>query len=181
MNFLELVQSRQSTRAYDMNKPVESEKLNRILECAHLSPSASNAQPWHFIVVTEPELKNKISDATALRILGMNHFTKQAPVHIVVVQESVNLESKVGSLIKKHDYAEMDLGIATAHLVLAARAEGLDTCIMGWFNEKKIKGLLNIPRSKRARLVITLGYSTQPLRNKIRKPFEEVISFNSYK
>ena len=80
MDFKSLVLTRQSDRSY-LDQPVEKEKLAAILECARLSPSACNAQPWHIIVVDDPEMKNKLADATSEKILGMNHFTKQAPVH----------------------------------------------------------------------------------------------------
>ncbi len=181
MDFLEFVSTRQSDRVFDPDKPVEREKLERILQAVQLAPSACNAQPWRLIVVDEPELKNKIADATSSRVLGMNHFTKQAPVHIVLVEENVNLSSGIGGLVKRKDYAQYDLGIATAHLVLAAHAEGLGSCIIGWFNEARMRELLNIPKSKRVVLDVVLGYSTQPFREKKRKSLEEIISFNRYK
>ena len=181
MDFLELVSSRQSVRAFDPDRSVEKEKLERIIETARLAPSACNAQPWSFVLVDEPELKNKVADATSSRVLGMNHFTKQAPVHLLLVEEKVNISSGIGGWIKKKDYAQMDLGIVAAHIVLAAQAEGLGTCIVGWFDEDKIKDLLNIPSSKRVWLDIIIGYSNQPLRKKSRKPIEKIVSYNSYK
>lgn len=181
MDFLDLVSSRQSVRAFDPERIVEKEKLERIIEIARLSPSACNAQPWSFVVVDEPELKNKVADAASSRVLGMNHFTKQAPVHLLLVEEKVNLSSGIGGWIKKKDYAQLDLGIVAAHIVLAAQEEGLGTCIVGWFDEEKVKGLLNIPSSKRVWLDIVMGYSTQPLRKKSRKPIEKIVSYNSYK
>jgi len=181
MDFLELVKNRQSVRSYDTERPVEKEKIERILEAAQLSPSACNAQPWHIIVVDDPELKNKVADATSARALGMNHFTKQAPVHLVLVEEKVNLSSGIGGWVKQKDYAQMDLGIIAAHIVLAAQAEGLGTCILGWFNEPAMRELLSIPDSKRVWLDITVGYSTQPLRQKKRKEMKEVVSYNTYK
>ena len=181
MDFLELVSSRQSVRAFDPERPVEREKLDRIIEIARLAPSACNAQPWSFVLVDDPELKNKVADATSSRVLGMNHFTKQAPVHLVLVEEKVNLSSGIGGWVKKKDYAQMDLGILAAHIVLAAHAEGLGSCILGWFNESAMRELLSIPDSKRVWLDITIGYSAQPIREKKRKSINEIVSFNSYK
>ncbi len=181
MNFLQLVSSRQSDRAFDPDRPVEKEKLERILEATRLAPSACNAQPWHMIVVDDPELKNRVADATSERILGMNHFTKQAPIHIVLVEEKVNLTSGIGGWVKQKDYAQMDLGIAAAHIVLAAQAEGLGSCIVGWFNEPKMRELLSIPDSKRVWLDIVIGYSTQPVRSKKRKANSDIVSYNKYK
>ena len=181
MDFLELVSSRQSVRGFDAERQVEKEKIARIVEAARLAPSACNAQPWSFVVVDEPELKNKVADATSSRILGMNHFTKQAPVHMLLVEEKVNLSSGFGGWVKKKDFAQMDLGIVAAHIVLAAQAEGLGTCIVGWFDEDKVKSLLNIPSSKRVWLDIIIGYGTQSLRKKSRKSTDSVLSYNTYK
>ena len=181
MDFLELVSSRQSVRAFDPERPVEREKLDRIIEVARLAPSACNAQPWSFVLVDDPKIKNKVADATSSRVLGMNHFTKQAPVHLLLVEEKVNISSGIGGWVKKKDFAQMDLGIVAAHIVLAAQAEGLGTCIVGWFDEDKVKELLNIPASNRVWLSIVIGYGTQPLRKKSRKPIEKIFSHNSYK
>jgi len=181
MDFLEFVSTRQSDRAFDPERPVEKEKINRIVEAARLAPSACNAQPWRLIVVDDPELKNRVADATSVRALGMNHFTKQAPVHIVLVEEKVNLTSGVGGWMKQKDYAQMDLGVMAAHIALAAHAEGLGSCILGWFNEPAMREILSIPGSKRVWLDIAIGYGMQPLRPKKRKPLEEVVSYNGYK
>lgn len=181
MNFYELVNHRQSTRAYDTDRSVDREVIQRILEAGRLAPSACNAQPWHFIVVDQPELKNKVADATSARLLGMNHFTKQAPVHIIVVEEKPNLSSGIGGIVKDKHFAFLDIGIAAAHICLAAEAEGLGSCILGWFNESKVKDLLNIPKGKRVVLDIVVGYPAQALRDKKRKPVEEVVSYNTYK
>lgn len=179
--FYKLVEQRQSTRAFDPDKKVDRETIARILEAGRLSPSACNAQPWHFIVVDDPELKNEVADATASRILRINHFTKQAPVHILVVEEKVNLSSGFGGMVKGKQFAFLDIGIAAAHICLAAEAEGLGTCILGWFAEEKVKKLLNIPENKRVVLDIVIGYSAQEVRDKKRKSMEEVVSFNTYK
>ena len=179
--FYELVKKRQSTRAFETTRGVDREIIARILEAARLAPSACNAQPWHFIVVEEPELKNKVADAASARLLGMNHFTKQAPVHIIVVEEKVNISSGIGGIVKDKHFAFLDIGIAATHICLAAEAEGLGSCILGWFAESKIKNLLNIPDNRRVVLDIIIGYLAQPLRVKKRKPIEEIVSYNTYK
>ncbi len=181
MDFLELVKKRQSTRAFVKDKPVEKEKVERIIEAGRLAPSACNAQPWHFVVVDDPLLKDKVADAASAKLLGMNHFTKQAPVHIVVVEEKVNITSGIGGAIKDKHFAFLDIGISAAHICLAAEAEGLGSCILGWFNESKMKKLLNIPDSKRVILDIIIGYPAQETRPKKRKKTEEVVSYNTYK
>jgi nitroreductase len=180
--FLDFLQQRQSVREY-ASKPVEPEKLARCLEAARIAPSACNAQPWKFIVVDDPELKDRVADhTTAGRLVPMNHFTRQAPLLVVIVHERPNITSKIGSIIKDKPYTLMDIGITALQFCLQATAEGLGTCIMGWFNEKKVKEALNIPKSKRAELIITLGYPADgyPLRPKIRKKTADICSYNTY-
>ena len=178
MDFLRLVMSRQSDRAYDKEHSVEPEKLERILEAARLAPSACNAQPWKFVVVTDRELSRKVGKAAAG--LGMNKFAKDAPVHILIVEESANITSLLGGKVKDKHFPLIDVGIAASHIVLAAESEGLGSCILGWFDEKEIKQLTGIPASKRLLLDIIVGYPLKEKRKKIRKVKEKVISYNGY-
>ncbi|VFB14647.1 NADH dehydrogenase/NAD(P)H nitroreductase [Bacteroides heparinolyticus] len=178
MDFLQLAASRQSDRAYDKARVVEPEKLERILEAACLAPSACNAQPWKFVVVTDPELSVKVGKAAAG--LGMNKFAKDAPVHILIVEESMNVTSFLGAKIKDKYFPLIDIGIAASHIVLAAESEGLGSCILGWFDEKDIKKLTGIPANKRLLLDIAVGYPLKEKRKKLRKPKEKVISYNNY-
>ena len=181
MDFLELVAKRQSTRAYDAARAVEPEKLERCVEAVRLAPSACNAQPWKLVIVTDPVLKNKLADAASSRLLGFNHFTRQAPVIVVLVREDPNLTSKLGTVLKDKPYTIMDAGIAAEHFCLQATDEGLGTCILGWFDEPKVKELLGIPKKKRAELMITLGYPAKAeTRQKIRKAKEQICSYNMY-
>ncbi|MDT8400406.1 MAG: nitroreductase family protein [Bacteroidales bacterium] len=176
---LEFIVSRQSERGYH-EKAVENDKLERILEAGRMSPSASNSQPWKFIVVNEPGLREKVAMAASARELGFNTFIGHAPVLIVVVKEKGKVISRVGGTLKDKDYSLIDIGIAVENICLQAYAEGLGTCIIGWFNEKKVKELLAIPASRRAELIITLGYPSGSLRSKRRKDPDEVISYNKY-
>ena len=179
MDFLRLVMSRQSDSAYDKEHSVEPEKLERILEAARLAPSACNAQPWKFVVVTDRELSRKVGKAAAG--LGMNKFAKDARVHILIVEESANITSLLGGKVKDKHFPLIDVGIAASHIVLAAESEGLGSCILGWFDEKEIKQLTGIPASKRLLLDIIVGYPLKEKRKKIRKVKEKVISYNGYK
>lgn len=178
MDFQQLINSRQSDRAYDKERPVEREKLDRILEAGRLSPSACNAQPWKFVVVTDRELARKVGKAAAG--LGMNKFAKDAPVHILVVEESANITSLLGGKVKGKHFPLIDIGIAAAHIVLAAESEGLGSCILGWFDEKEMKELTGIPESKRLLLDIVVGYPLKEKRKKSRKQKEKVISYDKY-
>ena len=181
MEVHQILSLRQSERSYS-DKPVEPDKLARCLEAARIAPSACNSQPWKFVVVDDPQLKDKVAGyTTAGPLVSMNHFTRQAPILVVVVRESPNFESKIGTLLKDKPYTLMDIGIVAHQFCLQATAEGLGSCILGWFNEKKVKELLHIPRRKRAELIITLGYSaSQTLRPKVRKKLDEIFCHNRY-
>lgn len=176
---LDLITSRQSVRKYS-DRLLEKEKLDRIIEAGRMAPSACNAQPWKFIVVTDPELVLKIAEAASAKLIGMNSFVAEAPVILVIVREKPNFSSKVGSTIKNKDYSLIDIGIATENICLQAKAEGIGSCIIGWFDEKMLKKLLDIPKSKRVELIITLGYSLSEQREKRRKPAAETVSYNKY-
>jgi len=176
---LELIAGRQSDRKY-LDIPVEREKIERILEAGRISPSACNAQPWKFIVVDKAELKTKIAKAAAAKLIGMNVFINQAPMLIVIVREKPNFSSKVGATIKNKDYSRIDIGIAAENICLQAEAEGLGSCMVGWFDEPLLKKLLSIPGSNRVELIITIGYSRSEQREKKRKPVNEVVSYNKY-
>lgn len=178
--FLDLVRQRQSVRGYT-SRFVEPEKLERCLEAARLAPSACNAQPWTFIVVDDVDLKNRLADATADRWLPLNHWTKQAPVHVVIVVERANLTSRIGAKVKKRDFSWMDVGIAAEHFCLQAAAQGLGTCMLGWFKEGRVRRLLHIPPSKRVGLIITVGYPADDItRPKIRMPLDRMVRRNRY-
>jgi nitroreductase len=176
---LELITSRQSDRKYS-NKPVAKEQLDRIIEAGRMAPSACNAQPWKFIVVTDPELKEEIAKAASARVLGMNSFVAQAMAIIVIVRERPNFSSKIGGTIKNKDYSLIDIGIASENICLQARAEGLGSCMIGWFDEDEVRKILGIPEKKRVELLITLGYSLSEYRTKKRKPEDEVVGYNKY-
>jgi len=176
---LEMIIRRQSDRKYS-DKPVENEKLERIIEAGRMAPSACNSQPWKFIIVTDPALLRDLGEAASEKLLGMNSFVDQAPALIVIVREQPNFSSKIGGTIKRKDYSHIDIGIATENICLQAMAEGIGSCILGWFDEKKVRKILGIPSSKRVELLLTLGYSLSEHREKKRKPKEVTVSYNKY-
>ena len=176
---LELMKTRQSDRTYEA-RSVESEKVERIVEAARMSPSACNAQPWKFIIVDDPGLINKLAEAASAKVIGMNSFVQQAPLQVVVVREKANMSSRIGSTIKRKDYSLIDIGIAAENICLQAAAEGLGSCMIGWFDEKKVREILAIPASKRVELLITIGYPGKSTREKRRKPKGETVSLNNY-
>ena len=180
MSFLDLVNKRYSVRNYKTT-PVPQEKIVRCIEAARLAPSACNSQPWKFIIVDNPELVNEVAKAAFEGLLDFNHFAFKAPVLVLIVSERENLSAKFGSIVKKKNFSLMDIGIAAEHFCLQAAEEGLGTCIIGWFNEKKVKKILSIPRFKRVELVITAGFSAdEKIPLKKRKSIDEILSCNKY-
>lgn len=176
---LELIKCRQSDRKYS-NKPIEGDKLERIIEAGRMSPSACNAQPWKLIVITDNELVQGVAEASTSKVIGINTFVAQAPVLIIIVREKANLTSKLGATIKEKDFSLMDIGIVAENICLQAKAEGIGSCMLGWFDERSVRKLLGIPRFKRVELIITLGYSLSEQRDKKRKPLSDTVSFNRY-
>ena len=173
MNFSEIAKNRQSCRYFDNTKQVEEEKIKAILESTVLSPSACNAQPYHF-TVCKGEKAKEVAEAT--RGMGMNKFTSDVPVMIVISEEAYNKTAGVGAILKDNDYRSIDIGIACAYLTAEATAQGLETCILGWLDDKKIRKICNLKHP--VRLVIALGYPKEnyELREKKRKDFSELVT-----
>lgn len=177
MSFLELVKKRQSVRKY-LSKKVPREVLDKCLEAARLAPSACNSQPWSFIVVDDRDLINKVAERCFRGIYSINYFAKNAPVLIIVVTERSKYIAALGGYLRGVKYSLIDIGIACEHLILQAQEEGLGTCWLGWFNEKKIKETLGIPKSKKVDVIISAGYpANEDMRGKIRRPLNEIRMF----
>lgn len=177
--FLELAQKRQSVRSYKPD-PVPRELTEKCLEAARIAPSACNTQPWRFLVIDDPSLKEKLCDKIFSGLYSVNSYAKQAPVIVAVISQKTSFITKVGGFLRCTAYYLMDIGIAVEHFVLEACELGLGTCWIGWFNEKEAKKLLNIPKTEKLDCVISLGFSSEPLRPKNRKPIEEIRSYNKY-
>lgn len=176
MDFYELVERRQSDRHYS-NKPVEREVIEKCLRAASFAPSDHNTQPWKFVVVDDPDLTQKVGAAAAG--FGMNKWTSKSPVIVAVVIDQP-MGSFLGGFLLGKNFALMDIGMAVENFCLQATDLGLGTCVLGSFDERKIKKLLGIPRGKRMPLMISAGYPRGLVRDKKRKPLEEVVSYNKF-
>ena len=174
MNFMEIARSRQSCRSFDENRAVEREKLDAVLDAAILAPSACNGQPYHFIVCTGQMAKDA---AKCTMGMGFNKFADKAPVIIVILERPYIKTTALGARLKKIDYRSIDIGIAAAYLTAEATAQGLDSCILGWIDDAKLRQVCQL--EGKAHLVIALGYAAPgtKLRKKIRKDREELITF----
>lgn len=172
--FSEIAEKRQSCRAYDPDREVEKEKLDAVLDSCRLAPSACNGQPYHITVCSGEKAKKAASLVTGM---GMNKFATDAPILLVLSEESYVPSAAMGAKLKKNDYRSIDIGIAAAYLTAEAEAQGLATCILGWFDNEKIMSLCGL--DKPVRLVITLGYAKEgyALREKKRKDLKDLVTF----
>lgn len=172
MNFYEIACMRQSCRSYDGTRAVENEKIEAILASTRLSPSACNGQPYR-LTVCRGESAKEVAKATTG--MGMNRFALDAPVMIVISEEPYVKSAALGAKVKGNDYRSIDIGIAAAYLTAEATAQGLGSCILGWFDDDKIRKICHLEHP--VRLVITLGYAKagDSLREKKRKSEEELI------
>ena len=169
MELKEVIRKRQSTRSY-LDKPVPDEKLNNILEAARLAPSASNRQPWKFIVVKKHERVQELAEAA-----NGQKFVGEAPVIIAAV--ATNAEHVMPCGVPSHP---VDLAIAVDHMTLAAVDEGLGTCWIGAFSQQRVKEILGIPPEHRVVVLLLIGFPEKEKAVKVRKSFEEIVCYESF-
>jgi nitroreductase len=175
-NFLELCRQRHSCRSYK-HKKVPDELINKCIECARLAPSACNKQPWRFSVVKDKKLLQEIASDALLPALPMP-WVKDAPVIIVMSVEKSFVTHTLAPLLSGLNYQLIDAGIAGEHLVLAAESLKLGTCWIGWFNEKRIRKILKLPKKLRVVSLFTLGYPDDGYysqNHSSRKNIEEIV------
>ncbi|MFO8060428.1 MAG: nitroreductase family protein [Bacillota bacterium] len=161
---MEAIQARRSVRNYKPD-PVPESDLEAILEAARLAPSASNRQPWKFVVVTDPDRR-----AALCRAARNQAFVGQAPVVIVAVA----LEPDQTMMCGVERYA-VDLAIAVDHITLAAADRGLGTCWIGAFDQEQARTIAGVPDQYKVVTVLPLGYPADEPRPKSRKTLNEIV------
>ena len=169
MNLYDAIKARYSVRAYQ-DRDVEQEKIDRIMEAARLAPSASNRQPWKFVLVRDAETRKKL-----VSICHNQEFVGQAPVVIAGVGLSPN---RIMSCGVPSD--PVDVAIAMEHIALAAVAEGLGTCWIGSFDQERICELLGIPDNAKVVQVMTLGYPADEPKYRDRKSLDEIVCYEKF-
>ena len=169
MDIKEVIQKRYSCRSYE-DTPVPEEKLKSILEAARLAPSASNRQPYKFIIVKNKEKREKLAEAAAGQI-----FIGEAPIIIA----GVSLEPERIMSCKVPAYA-VDIAIAMEHMALQAFAEGLGTCWIGAFSQEEAKKVLEIPEEYKIVALMPFGYPADSPGPKDRKNLDELVSYEKY-
>lgn len=168
MNFLELVKKRHSVRHY-AQQVVEKEKLDYILDCARLAPSAVNKQPWTFIVVQSDSQKQKLA-----KCYPAKWFT-EAPVYIVVC---VNTDIAWKRQFDNKNHADIDGAITTEHICLAAAEQGLGTCWVCNFDVAMCKENLDLEAYIQPIAIIPIGHPiSKEHQLSTRKEINEIVSY----
>ena len=174
--FIKLIAKRKSCRNYS-SKKVSTEVIDNCLEAARHAPSACNKQPWKFVIVRKAVTIEKIYTKALLPCLPMP-WIQNAPVIIAICAESDFITHKLAPFISNIDYKLVDIGIAGEHIVLAAEIQGLGSCWIGWFKEKKVKKILGIPRKIKVISLMTLGYPKEENTEIREKKSIEEISYS---
>lgn len=169
MEIHEAIRARKSVRSY-LDKPVEQDKLDRVLEAARLAPSASNRQEWRFVVVREPGKRQALASAARQPFIG------EAPVILACCAETDHHRMRCG-----HECFLVDVAIAMDHLTLAAVAEGLGTCWIGAFDAGEVRRILGIPREIEVVELMPLGYPADPAPvPKSRRTLAEIVRYDAW-
>jgi nitroreductase len=163
MTVFEAIEKRYSCRDY-LGKPIEAQKLSRILESARLAPSAKNLQDWRFVVVTEPEKRARLAEAA-----NNQKFLARAGAIIIGCSNS-NETMRCGQPV-----APIDVAIAMEHIALQAVEEGLATCWIGSFYPEKVRAILAIPQDIQIVELMALGYPADSPRTANRVPMDKIV------
>jgi len=170
VNVYEAIMARKSVRSY-LSKPVEPEKLRRVLEAVRLAPSASNRQEWRFVVATDAEKRRRLATEAARQA-----FVAEAPVVVACCAETDGHRMRCG--IECHP---IDVAIAVDHLTLAAASEGLGSCWIGAFDPDIVRGILSIPPEIVVVALLPLGYPRDPAPvTKSRLPLDKIVHHESW-
>jgi nitroreductase len=167
MEFLELVKKRYSVRAYK-SKPIEYDKLQKVLEAARLAPTADNRQPFQLIIIQTQGREEEL-----LRIYDKPWFV-EAPLIIC----ACGIPSKGWIRQDGNNYCDVDVTIAIDHLILAATDLGLGTCWVGAFNPEEARKVLKLTDDVEPIAFTPLGYPDDQPRDIIRKPIEELVLYD---
>ncbi|MCD6193454.1 MAG: nitroreductase family protein [Candidatus Aminicenantes bacterium] len=177
-SLIKLIWQRRSIRRF-LESPIPREKILLCLEAARWAPSAENVQPWRFLVIDDPEVKQRFAEKVFSGIYFPSRFAQHAPVLILVLARLDILANRVGKQIQGVAYHLLDIGMAGEHLVLQAEELGLSTCWIGWFNLKKARKFFSIPRKYKIISLIALGYAAKrPPRAPRKKKLSEIVWFN---
>ena len=169
MNVSDAIRQRRSIRSY-ADRPVEQDKLERVLEAGRLAPSARNMQEWRFVVVRDAAVRARLAEAACGQA-----FVGQAPVVIAACAVACDHVMTCG----QHCYP-IDLAIAVDHMTLQAVEEGLGTCWIGAFHEDQVQEVLRVPAGVRVVALLPLGYPAATPAPTPRKPLDEMVAWERW-
>jgi len=177
MDVMKAINTRRSVREYS-GRDIPPDSMRRMREALRSAPSACNYQPWHFIFVTEGEMRRRLATAS-----NNQSFMADAPMIVVCCGLPEQAYKSMGGYGNSVD---IDVTIALDHLMLAAVGEGLGTCWIGSFRELEVKQLLGIPEDVKVVGMTPLGYPAsadrnRPLDDNLRKPESEIFSEQRYR
>lgn len=179
---MQLIKARRSIRRY-AEKKIDKKIIMECIEAARLAPSAENQQPWRFIVIDDNDYKKLFSKAAFGGVYSFTKFALKAPVLILILGKPIPVTKYIGNKLQGLPFHIIDCSIAGEHLVLRATELGIGSCWIGWFNIKKVRKFLCIPKSYEIISMLALGYPMKRKDNilkKKRKSIEEIISFNGF-
>jgi nitroreductase len=168
MDFFEAVKARHSIRAFQ-SRPIEEEKMNRIIETVNLAPSAGDLQAYEIVVVKDSRRKNEL-----VRAAGGQSFLSEAPVCLVVLAYPERSSRKYGRRGSEL-YCLQDATIATAYAQLAISALGLGSAWVGAFDEEAVAKVVEAPRSKRPIAILPIGYAGETPEITPRRRIGEIV------
>lgn len=177
-DFLELVRHRESCRDYQ-ETPVPEATLLRCLEALRLAPSACNQQPWRTVVVRDPLRRQRLCREALLPGISMPWLAK-APVLLALAAERKTVTHVLAPLFSGVRYDLLDPGIAGEHFVLAAAAEGLGSCWIGWIKPGKVREIVGFPRNFQVLALISLGYPASRRDRTQRRNLDEICHFEQW-
>ncbi len=201
--FFDVIRERRSVRTYDPSVQISREEMTEILEQATLAPSSSNLQPWRFLVIDTPELKQKllpiafnqqqVVDASAvIAVLGdVESYKKAEKIYGQAVESGFMPEDTAKSFIERMvgTYSSLppevarqivytDGGLISMQLMLVARARGYDTVPMGGYDKTKFVEAFGISEQYESVMLIAIGKAMKPGHPTTRLPIEDVAFFN---
>ena len=185
MNTLEAIKTRRSVRKFS-DKPVEPEKLQAVLEAAQQAPSGANMQCWRFVVVTDPAVKERISDLSYVEAFFATRGYKSNPAQKALAEAPVVIvacaDPTESGTLRGQQYYLTDMGIAGENLMLAAHEVGLASVFVGVFEEEELGDLLEIPPDIRIVGLFPLGYPLGEVKGgPTRRPLEQIVHYEKWK
>ncbi|CAM5372516.1 MULTISPECIES: nitroreductase family protein [Niallia] len=172
MDVLEAIKTRRSSRAFAERGGLPQEIVDSIAQSILHSPSGSNAQESHFLIVQNEE-----------QIKSIKRFSPGLsgdPEAVIVLCSNPAEALHKGGKDSEEVLRFVNLGIAAAYILLSTHSLGVGNCPVRSFHKEAIKKLLELPHEMEPELLISLGYSKESPRKKKNREKEEVISFDRY-